>query len=141
MFMIILFLVLTALFWGLAPIFDKIAVTNIHVLPALTFRSIVVTLFLLVATFIYGKSDVLFNMGVKSTLALSGSALSAGLLGMLTYYSALRLGPTSKIVPLAATYPLITALLGMVFLGETVTSWRLFGIILIIVGIWLVLIK
>jgi transporter family protein len=135
---IVIFLILTAFFWGMAPIFDKIGLRGVDVLPALTFRSIVVTLFLLLATLLYNKQEALFNMDLKSAAALALSAIFAGLLGMLTYYSALTLGATSKVVPLAATYPLITALLSILILGEGVTLYRIIGTILIIVGVWFV---
>lgn len=135
---IVIFLILTALFWGMAPIFDKVGLMRANVLPALTFRSIIVTIFLLLATFICRKTDALFSMDIKSAIALTLSAIFAGLLGMLTYYSALRLGATSKIVPLAATYPLITVFLSILLLGENVTLCRIIGTILIITGIWFV---
>jgi transporter family protein len=45
---------------------------------------------------------------------------------------------TSKIVPIAAAYPLITAVLSIVVLGEQVTLQRIIGIILTIIGIILV---
>ncbi len=135
---IVIFLILTVFFWGMAPIFDKIGLKGTDVLSALTFRSIVVTLFLLLATLVCKKADALFNMDTKSALALSLSAIFAGLLGMLTYYSALRLGATSRIVPLAATYPLVTAFLSIIILREGVSIYRVIGIVLIVGGIWLV---
>ncbi len=135
---IVIFLILTAFFWGMAPIFDKIGLRGADVLPALTFRSIVVTIFLLLATFVCKKTDALFNMDMKTTVALSLSAIFAGLLGMLTYYYALRLGAISRVVPLAATYPLITAFLSIVILGESITVYRIIGIVLIVGGVWLV---
>ena len=62
----------------------------------------------------------------------------AGLIGMLTYFFALKKGATSQIVPIAATYPLVTALLSVIILSEHVTVLRLVGTVLIVLGIWLV---
>ncbi len=45
---------------------------------------------------------------------------------------------TSKIVPIAASYPLITAVLSIFVLGEQVTLQRIIGIVLTIVGIIMV---
>jgi len=57
---------------------------------------------------------------------------------MLTYYSALKLDLSSRVVPLAATYPLVTSLWAYLFLGESLTPQRIIGTILIVVGILLV---
>lgn len=133
-----IFLILTAFCWGVAPIFDKIALRQIDALTAVTFRSMVVTVFLLAATFFYKRQGVLFSINLKSMTALTLSAVFAGLLGMLTYYAALKLGATSKVVPLAATYPLITVFLSIFLLGENMNFARFSGTILIVAGIWLV---
>lgn len=133
-----IFLILTAFCWGVSPIFDKIALRQVDALTAVTFRSMVVTVFLLAATFLYKRQGVLFSINFKSMAALTLSAVFAGLLGMLTYYAALKLGATSRIVPLAATYPLVTVFLSIFLLGENVNFTRFAGTILIIAGIWLV---
>jgi len=57
---------------------------------------------------------------------------------MLTYFGALKLGATTKIIPISATYPLVTALLGILILGEQATLLRILGAGLIIGGVWLV---
>jgi len=44
--------------------------------------------------------------------------MMAGLLGMWTYYTALKMEATSKIVPIAACYPLVTALLSILILQK-----------------------
>jgi transporter family protein len=57
---------------------------------------------------------------------------------MWTYYTALKLEATSRIVPIAASYPLVTAILSALILGEGLTVPRLIGTGLIVSGIWLV---
>jgi transporter family protein len=57
---------------------------------------------------------------------------------MWTYYYLLKTGMTSKIVPIAAAYPFITAILSMVILVEQVTFQRIIGIRITIVGIILI---
>jgi len=64
--------------------------------------------------------------------------MMAGLLGMWTYYTALKMEATSKIVPIAACYPLVTAFLSVLILKEGVTFQRIIGTALIVSGIWLV---
>jgi len=62
----------------------------------------------------------------------------AGILAMWTYYTALKAGATSKIVPISACYPLVTALLSVLILREGITFPRVIGTALIVSGIWLV---
>jgi transporter family protein len=74
----------------------------------------------------------------KSIIIFGTSGMMAGLLGMWTYYEALKMEATSKIVPIAACYPLVTAFLSFLILKEGVTLPRVIGTALIVGGIWLV---
>jgi transporter family protein len=74
----------------------------------------------------------------KGFLIFGASGLMAGLLGMWTFYAVLKMEPTSKIVPIAACYPLVTALLSVLILNEGVTVQRVMGTALIVAGVWLV---
>jgi transporter family protein len=85
-----------------------------------------------------GKTKEIINTPLKAMILFALSGIIAGLLAMLTYFTALKLGATSRIVPISATYPLVTVILGILILGEQVTLIRIIGTILIIAGIWLV---
>jgi bacterial/archaeal transporter family protein len=67
---------------------------------------------------------------------LSGAALA---IGLLFYYLALERGQVSIVVPLTATYPIVSVLLGVAILGERPSLSQMFGIVLTIVGIVLLL--
>jgi transporter family protein len=97
-----------------------------------------VTAGLLVLTFILGKGKALIELDGKSIFIFGASGVMAGLLGMWTYYVALKMEATSKIVPIAACYPLVTAFLSVLILKEGVTLPRVVGTALIVSGIWLV---
>ncbi len=73
-----------------------------------------------------------------SILLFGASGMMAGLLGMWTYYGTLKMEAPSKIVPIAACYSLVTALLSFLVLKEEVTLQRVIGTSLIVSGIWLV---
>ncbi len=134
-----LFIVLTVLFWGTAPLFDKLALKEAPPLSGLIIRSIAVFSSLIILSF-FMKKDFFgsFKLSYKVILLFSLSGIFAGLLGMLTYYSALKSLPSSVVVPLCSVYPLVTAILGMLLLAEGFSWLRLLGVILIIIGIWLV---
>jgi transporter family protein len=136
--LVIFLLIITALLWGTTPILEKIGLARVDPLIGVTVRSIIVTAGLLILTFVLGKGRALFQLDVKSVVFFGASGVMAGLLGMWTYYTALKLEATSRIVPIAASYPLVTALLSALILGEGLTLPRLIGTGLIVSGIWLV---
>ncbi len=59
--------------------------------------------------------------------ALAGSAL-CGALGLATFYLALDRGKASAVVPLISVYPLITTVLAVAFLNETLTTLQMVGV-------------
>jgi transporter family protein len=135
---IIFLLVVTALLWGATPIIEKIGLVKVDPLIGVTIRSAIVTVGLFILTFFLGRGKALIEVDGKSFLMFGLSGVMAGLLGMWTYYIALKMGPTSKIVPIAACYPLVTAFLSVLVLREGVTLSRVIGTVLIVSGIWLV---
>ena len=136
--MVIVLLIVTALLWGITPIIEKIGLAKVDPLIGVTIRSAIVTVGLFILTFVLGKGKALMEVDGKGFLLFGTSGLMAGLLGMWTYYTALRMEATSKIVPIAASYPLVTALLSILVLREGVTLPRVIGTALIVVGIWFV---
>ncbi len=136
--MVILLLIATTLLWGSTPILEKIGLAKVDPLIGVTIRSAIVTAGLFLLTFLLGKGRGLIELDGKSVLLFGASGMMAGLLGMWTYYAALKMEATSKIVPIAACYPLVTALLSVVVLKEGVTLHRIIGTTLIVSGIWLV---
>lgn len=136
--MVILLLIITALLWGATPIIEKIGLARVDPLIGVTIRSAIVTAGLLILTFLLGKGRALVELDGKSVLIFGASGIMAGLLGMWTYYMALKMEATSKIVPIAACYPLVTTLLSVLILKEGITLPRVIGTALIVSGIWLV---
>jgi len=134
----VILLLLTAILWGSSPILEKIGLGETDPLTAVTIRSLAITVILILFLTITGKIKDVFTVDLKTIVIFSLSGFLAGLLGMVTYFGALKMGATSKIVPIAATYPLVTAILSVIILKEGLTFARLIGTILIITGIWFV---
>ncbi len=135
---VILLLTITALLWGATPILEKMGLAKVDPLVGVTIRSAIVTAGLLILTFALGKGRDLVSLDGKSLLLFGASGMMAGLFGMWTYYAALKMEATSKIVPIAACYPLVTALLSILILNEGLSLSRVVGTALIVSGIWLV---
>ena len=136
--MVILLLIVTTLLWGSTPILEKMGLTKVDPLIGVTIRSAIVTAGLFLLTFLLGKGRALMELDAKSIFLFGASGMMAGLLGMWTYYGALKIEATSKIVPIAACYPLVTALLSVLVLKEGITLHRVIGTALIVSGVWLV---
>ncbi|MFC1631461.1 EamA family transporter [Candidatus Omnitrophota bacterium] len=135
---VLMLLLLTALLWGTAPILEKTGLRNTTPLIAVTIRSLGITSALIITLALTGRIKQLINTESKTVIIFIISGIMAGLFGMWTYFAALKSGATSKVVPIAACYPLVTALLSVIILKENVTLARLIGTSLIIAGIWLV---
>jgi len=133
-----LLLAITALCWGSTPILEKVGLKEVDPFVGVTVRSMAITAVLLAVAALSGRLRDIFSVDLRTVVIFSSSGILAGLLGMWTYFWALKMGATSRVVPIAASYPLVTALLGMLLLGEQVTLLRFLGIVLIVVGIWLV---
>jgi len=136
--LVVLFLIITTLLWGATPIIEKIGLAKVDPLVGVTVRSAIMTIGLFIILFLVGKGRELIEVSGKNVLIFGASGVMAGILGMWTYYMALKMEATSKIVPIAASYPLVTALLGALILNEGVTLPRVIGTALIVSGIWLV---
>jgi transporter family protein len=136
--LVILLLIVTTLLWGLTPILEKMGLAKVDPLIGVTIRSAIVTAGLFLLIFLLGKGRALIELDGKSILLFGASGMMAGLFGMWTYYGALKMEATSKIVPIAACYPLVTTFLSVLVLKEGVTLHRIIGTALIVSGIWLV---
>ncbi|MBN3037975.1 MAG: EamA family transporter [Candidatus Omnitrophica bacterium] len=136
--LIFILLILTAVLWGASPILEKLGLRDVSPLVALTIRSIGVAVVLLITMGCMGKLKEIFTVDARTIAIFVLSGIMAGFLGMWTYFGALKAGATSKVVPIAACYPLVTAFLSVLILKESITVPRLIGTLLIIGGIWLV---
>ena len=135
---VFLLLILTAILWGATPILEKAGLAKTTPLTAVTIRSIAVCMVLIFYLGITGKLKETVSVDLKTIVIFSISGILAGLIGMMTYFAALKSGATSETVPIAATYPLVTAILSVLILGEQMTPIRVMGTILIVAGVWLV---
>lgn len=135
---IILLLIITAVLWGTTPVLEKIGLGRTDPWTGVTIRSIAITITLIVFLVFTKRIKQVLQVDLKTVAIFSTTGILAGGIGMLTYFMALKKGATSQIVPIAATYPLVTAILSILILGELVTPLRLAGTAFIIIGIWLV---
>ena len=132
------FLIMTTVFWGMAAIFDKLALGKIAPFTGMMVRQFILTGILLVIGVTTGRIGSMGSLDTRSIVFFALSGICGGAAGLWTYYHALRLGGASLVVPITATYPLVTVLLSWLILQEGLTLSRVIGTALIVVGVWLV---
>lgn len=103
---------------------------------ALTIRSIAILVGLVVIARGSGNAAVFRATSPRAVLFFAVSGLMAGLFGTSAYLAALKSAEASRIVPISASYPLVTALLSLLLRKEDFTLTRLPGTVSVVAGIW-----
>ena len=127
---------LAALTWGCVPILEKLGLAKIPVFAGLFYRCIGVMLgFGLLLLFKFNIIKDSFGGMSYSWIYLIAGGFLASFVGQIFFYHALKSGEASRVTPLAATFPLITFVLGVLFLGEKITLSKVIGMLCVIAGV------
>jgi transporter family protein len=128
-----LFAVGSAFFAGLTAFFGKLGVANIDSDLATFVRTLIIAL--LVGAILSWRHEwkPLWQIpgATWGFLALSGIATGVS---WLCYYRALQLGPVSRVAPIDKLSVVFAIVLGLVFLGETLTWPAVLGVLMIVGG-------
>lgn len=128
--------VLSALIWGMAPIFEKVGLNSkIDPYLGVVVRTLPIAFIGLTGLIFMGRIDSLFQVDTKSAVFVIIGGLIAGFIGQIVFYTALKSGEASVVVPVAATYPLVALVISILFLGEAVTWQKVTGIGLVVAGV------
>lgn len=128
----------SALFSGLTSITAKCGVKKTDSTVATAIRTGVVLVCSAIMVCVVGSWGELPEIDAKSWifLALSGIATGAS---WLCYFKAISTGDINKVVPLDKSSTVLTAIIAMIFLGESVTVPKVTGLIVITVGTYLMI--
>lgn len=129
---------LVASIWGMTPIFEKLSLKNASPLTVITLRFIFTTACVVAVSLVTGKYREFATVDSKTLLWILLAGLFGGIIGLFIYFVALQQGLTSRIVPIAATFPLFTAIYAFIFLNEPISFQRLAGIVLVVLGLVLI---
>jgi bacterial/archaeal transporter family protein len=124
---------LALILWGLWGAFSKVASAH---LPSWFIFLVELLVYLVVGGFVWA----LLRTPVVWTFPGLAAAVAAGLCGgwaLFFFLKALSSGPAAVVVPLTSLYPVITVVLGITFLQESLTVRHLAGIILAVGAVWL----
>ena len=135
----IIFLLLAILGWGLGAFFDKACLKHMDPSGAFYLRSlfmIVLLTPLLLWKYPQTKTALLGSDKLGPLFVVSSVIVTMG--GVFFYLKALSGGAATRIVPLSSTYPFVTFVLAVIFMGENVTLNKLFGTLLLSGGIYFI---
>ncbi len=125
-----------ALIWGMVPIIEKAGLGSVQPVVGVFFRSLGVVLGLLIMGFFMIEPSQFRSVNVRSIVLLMTGGFLASFVAQLTFYHALKLGEVSKIVPISASYPLVTFIIGILMFRENFSLLRCLGVLSIVTGIW-----
>lgn len=130
----------SAVFAGITTILAKCGIKKTDSNIATAIRTIVVLIFSWIMVFAAGSFGTIPQISLKTYIFLFLSGLATGA-SWICYFRALQLGDINKVVPIDKSSTVMTMILAMIFLGEEITAIKLFGIIGIAVGTYLMIEK
>lgn len=136
----LIYALLSAVFAALTSILGKVGIENVESNLGTAIRTIFVLIMAWSIVFVTKKQDDIKNVDKRSLIFIVLSGLATGG-SWLCYYKALQEGLASIVVPIDKLSILITVLFSYVFLKEKLSKKSLLGLILIVVGTLVLLIK
>lgn len=128
----------SAVFAGVTSILAKCGIRKTNSNVATAIRTIVVLLFSWIMVFVIGAQNGLADLTPKTLLFLALSGLATGA-SWLCYFRALQLGDVSRVAPVDKSSIILTILLAFVIFHETVSLFKVLGMVMIGVGTFLMI--
>ncbi|MFQ5952715.1 MAG: EamA family transporter [Candidatus Omnitrophota bacterium] len=128
---------LAAVVWGITSVIEKVVLGKIEPLPGLFYRCLGVLIGIVILVTIMIKPSQIKTVDLRSASLLIIAGFLGSFVAFIAFYKGLKMGELSIIVPVAGSFYLIAFLLGIFVLKETVTFAKLFGVLLITAGVWL----
>lgn len=128
----------SALFAGLTAVLAKCGIWKTDSTVATAIRTIVVLVFSWLMVFLVGSQSQITQLGGKTLLFLILSGLATGA-SWLCYFRALQIGDINKVVPVDKSSTVLTILLAVVFLHESLSLTKGAGIVCIAAGTYLMI--
>jgi transporter family protein len=131
------FALLSALFASLTAILAKIGIKNVDSNLATAIRTIVILVFAWGIVMFQGTWKQIGSISKFSLTFLIFSGLAIGL-SWLFYFKALQLGNASQVAPVDKFSLALTVILAVVILHEKVTVSIVLGVVLMLIGTYLI---
>jgi len=136
----IIYALLAAVFAAAVAILGKIGLKDVDSTLATTIRAVVMAIFLLGAAAILQKFSLIKTVGSQTLTFIIFSGV-AGALSWLFYFLALKYGPATGVAALDRLSVVFVVILAAMFLGEAFTVKSIAGLIFLVLGAILLVLK
>jgi len=136
----IIYALLAAVFAAAVAILGKIGLKDVDSTLATTIRAVVMAIFLLGAAAILQKFSLIKTVGSQTLTFIIFSGV-AGALSWLFYFLALKHGPVTGVAALDRLSVVFVVILAAMFLGEAFTVKSIAGLIFLVLGAILLVLK
>ncbi len=127
--------IITACVWGVVPLIEKIALGKVTPFVGIFYRCTGVTLGMILLGTLMIKPQELGAIDARSVFLLVLAGFLANFVGQLLFFHGLKGGEVSTFVPIAGSFPLVSFILGVLFLGESINAFKIGGVLMITLGI------
>lgn len=134
----LIFAILSAICWGLAPVAAKVALNHVSPIFALGVRSALATIMVTLWMEATADQAVVTTLSTKTIMWLLLECLLATVVGDALYFYALQHGKAAQVGLVMASSPLITILAASLILGEQLTPLKIVGAVVMVVGLLMV---
>ena len=128
--------ILASFIWGVVPLLEKLGLQKVDPLVGLFYRCFGVLIGILFLFLFILKPEQIKSVEIKSISLLILGGFLASIVAQICFYYGLKYGEVSRIVPIAGSFPLVAFMLGVLFLGESISFLKISGVLSIILGIW-----
>lgn len=129
-----------AFFAGITAILAKIGIKNTDSNLATAIRTVVILIFSWLMVFIVGSFNSIAQISGYTFTFLILSGLATGF-SWLCYFRALQLGNVNKVTPIDKSSTILTMILAIIFLHESITLFKIISIVLIAIGTYFMIEK
>jgi DME family drug/metabolite transporter len=127
-----------AVLWAVSTVLMRSQTGRVPVLALNAIRALWASVVFLSVLAAVGRLGDLLTVPSAALIGLLGSVLIGMALGDTLHIKAMTLIGVSRALPISSTYPILTALLAVIWLDEPVTPRILGGIVLVVGGVYLV---
>ncbi len=129
--------VLAAVIWGIVPILEKLALIKVEPMVGLFYRLIGGVLAIMIMGTLVLKPSQIRSVDPKSIVFLVIAGFLGSFVAVVAFYYGLKTGEVSLVVPVSGSFYLVAFILGIIFLGETLTLMKVLAVLLITAGLWI----
>ena len=127
-----------SLLWGITPIMDKVVADRTTPGAIMAIRFTTTFVCILPLYFMSSVRTQLSEMSLQTFFYAIGAAILSAIFGIFLYFMAMKKMEATKVTPICATYPLVTLILGILFLHEQMTLTKIVGTVLAVAGVILI---